>query len=314
VDGLLLRLYPARWRSRYGQELQALLLDSSGGRRIAWRTRGDVALAAIRERLRAAGLLGDGVPPRERARAGALLVLQAWVVFVVAGAGVSKFSERWQEATPAGSRGVPSAAFHALMTAAAVGTLLVLVGIVAVVPSLVRFLRSGGWPEIRRRVLGAAFLTGLGIVATVALATWAHRLDAQQRNGGDLAYSIAFTAWAVSAATCLGSWAAAANATARRLTLPTVVLRLDALIASAVCVAMVVMTAATLTWWIALAHSAPWVISGRRYAAAGASLSPQLLACTVLMLIAGVLGTIGATKAFRVLPDLEDQGSLPAMP
>jgi hypothetical protein len=196
------------------------------------------------------------------------------------------------------------------MVAAAVGTLLVIVGTVAVVPSLVTFLRSGGWPGIRRRVLGAAFVSGLTLVATVALASWAHSLDAQQRNGGDLAYSIAFTAWAASAAACLGSWCAAACATARRLALPTVVLRLDASIASAVCSAMVVMTAATLTWWIALARSAPWVISGRRHAVSAVSFPPQLLACTMLMLIACVLGTIGATKAFRALPELDGPSSV----
>jgi hypothetical protein len=33
----LLRLYPAAWRARYGEELQALLVESSAGGRVPWR-------------------------------------------------------------------------------------------------------------------------------------------------------------------------------------------------------------------------------------------------------------------------------------
>jgi hypothetical protein len=309
LDGFLVRLYPVQWRSRYGEELEALMLDSSEGGGSTLRARANVAFAGVRERLRTAGLIGDGLPPSDRARAGALLVLCAWVGFVVAGAGVAKFSEHWQDATPAGSRGVPAAAFDALMIAAAAGTFLVLAGIAVVLPSLVRFLSRGGWPQIRARVLTAATLSGLTVVATVALAAWAHRLNVHQRNGGDLLYSGAFVAWALAAAACLGSWTAAAIATARRLTLPASVLRLDTLIASAVCVAMAVMTVATVTWWAALAHSAPWALTGQRPGQAAASLPPQLLAFTVVMVIASVLGTVGATKAIRTLPDLRRPAS-----
>ena len=305
LDGLLLRLYPAQWRARYGEELAALMLDSSDNQHTPWRIRGNVVFAALRERLQATGLIGNEVPPPERARAGALLVLCGWTLFVVAGMGVSKFSEHWQDATPASTRALPSAAFEGLMIAAAIGTLLVAGAIVAAFPSLIRFVRNGGWPQIRRRVLRAAILSGLTIGATIALAAWAHRLNVDQRNGGDPVYSIAFVIWAVAATACLIGWTTAAIATARRLHLSVVVLRLDAWIASAVCITMVAMTAATLTWWIALGESAPWVLSGRADGTTGGFLSSQLFAYTILMLTGSLLGAIGATKALRALPGLD---------
>ena len=79
---------------------------------------------------------------------------------------------------------------------------------------------------------------------------------------------------------------------------------LDAWIASAVCITMAAMTAATLTWWIALSHSAPWVLSGRPDGTLGGFVPAQLLADTTLMLIASLLGAVGATRALRALPDL----------
>ena len=75
VDGFLLSLYPAPWRSRYGDELEALMRDCAGDQRMSWRARGDVVFAAVRERLRVVGLLGDGSLPSGQVRAGALLVL-----------------------------------------------------------------------------------------------------------------------------------------------------------------------------------------------------------------------------------------------
>jgi hypothetical protein len=73
----LLRFYPRWWRERYGEELEALLSQSSSAKRISWRARADVARAGLDERLRDWGV-GGGVPAYERARSGPLLVLVAW--------------------------------------------------------------------------------------------------------------------------------------------------------------------------------------------------------------------------------------------
>ena len=134
TTGLLLSLYPAGWRARYGEELEALILETSAGR-VSWHVRLDVAVGGGRERLHAAGL-GGGDAPAERMRGGALLVLCAWALFVVAGVGVQKFSEHWQAVTPSADRALPAHAFDVLVVAAAIGSALIAAGVAATLPSL----------------------------------------------------------------------------------------------------------------------------------------------------------------------------------
>ena len=306
--GLLLRMYPPAWRARYGEELEALIVESSGGEWVPWRVRADVARAGARERLRAAGLAGDSAPG-DRVRGGVLLTLCAWALFVIGGVGVQKFSEHWQDVTPAASRGLPSAAFAGLVIVAGVGSAFVLAAIGLALPSLATFLRGGGWPQVRRPVLAAAALTGVAGAATVALLLWARGLTARQRDGLDAAYGTAFVAWAGLMAVCLFAWTGAAVAAARRLELPAATLRAHAWIACAVTVAMGVMTAGTAIWWAALADAAPWFLAGRPVGSSASGLAPQLLCATGLMLVACLLGATGAQRALRALPSLSERTS-----
>jgi len=301
TSGLLLRLYPDGWRQRYGEELEELIVESCGGEGVPWSMRLDVVRGGARERLRDVGLGGDGAPD-EQARGGALLVLCAWALFVIGGLGVQKFSEHWQDATPTASQSLPSIAFAVLVAAAACGTVLVLVGVVAALPSLAAFLRRGGWAGIRRRVTAALLLTGVAIVATVALVMWADGLTAYQRDGHDLAYAIGFVAWALLAVGCLLAWTVAAVTTARRLTLRTPTLTIEAWLAAAVTLAMVGMTAATVVWWIALADAAPWFLAGRPRGESGSPLAAQLGVSAALMVLASLLGAAGSHRALRALP------------
>jgi len=296
---LLLRCYPAWWRDRYGEELEALIVEASGGRRVPWRICLDVALAGCRERLRAAALSGDGVQPVERARAGLVLTLSAWVLFVVGGAVVQKFSEQWQSATPAADRALPAAAFQVLVVGAAVGTALVLAGVCAALPGALALLRRGGWMEIRRPVVRAAVLTVAAAAVTVALVVWAHGLTSRQRNGNDLDYETLFVACGVLLVACLTAWTCAAVVTARRIDLSARVLRLEASLAVAVSVSMAAMTVATATWWAALARSAPWFLGGRPTGSGGSPLPPLLVAAAVVMLLATTAGVAGAARAVR---------------
>lgn len=302
--GLLLRCYPSAWRARYGEELEALIVESSGGGPVGWRVQLDVGLAGGRERLR--GVWPDnGAAPNEQVRGGALLVLCAWALFVVAGAGVQKASEHWQDVTPAASRALPATAFDLMVLMAAGASVLVAVGIVATLPTLAAFVRGGGWPAIRRRVLVTALLTGAAITATVALVVWAHGLTARQRAGHDTAYEVAFVAWALLVIIGLAAWTAAAVTTARRLRLSAVTLALQARLSCAVTVAMGVMTAATLVWWAALAHAAPWSLAGRPPGEVASPVVLQLVVCAV-MACATLLGAAGAQRAIRALPALAD--------
>jgi hypothetical protein len=303
TSGRLLRLYPPGWRARYGEELEALIVESSGGGRVPWGMRLDVVRAGARERMRAAGLSG-GAAPGEQVRGGALLVLCAWAVLVVGGLVVQKVAEHWQDVTPAGSRGVPSGAFAALVAAAVCGSVLVLAGIASAGPSLAALLRDGGWAALRRRVIPAALLTVAAIAATAVLAIWAGGLTPRERNGHDVAYGIAFVAWALLGVACLTAWTAAAAATARRLRLGERTLSIEAWLAVAVSAAMCVATAAAAVWWVAVAHAAPWFLAGHPVGQHGSPVAPQLVVAIALMGLASVLAVAGSARAVRALPAL----------
>ncbi len=304
---ILAWLYPPMWRERYGEELEALLAEMSGGGRLPWRARVDVARAGGRERLRAAGLDPCGAPS-DQARGGILLVLVSWAVFVVAGTLVQKFSEHWQDVTPSHSQALPSGAYAGLVAVAVCGTVLVLAGIGWTIPALVAFLRDGGWATIRRPVITAALLTSLAMVATFALVVWAHGLTGRQRAGHDTAYAIAFGAWALLGTACLFAWTVAAVAIGGRLSLRDATLRLETRIAVAVAASMGAMTAATAVWWLAISDSAPWFLAGRAVGEGGSPLAPQMVAASALMVFASLLGVAGSRGALRALPALRSHG------
>jgi hypothetical protein len=298
TSGLLLRLYPPGWRARYGDELELLILETSGGR-VPWRTRLDVVRAAGRERLRDAGLAGDR-PPAERMRGGVLLALCAWALFVVAGMVVQKLSEHWQSATPRGSRGLPAAAFDVLLAGAALDSVLVVAGVALVLPRLLAFVRTGGLRHVRRQLLVALTLSACAVPASVGVIVWADGLSAAARNGHDAAYGVAAGLWALLLACCLAAWTAVGVAVARRLDLSTVVLRVESLLAAGVAASMAAMTVATVVWWASLAHAAPWFFTGAPAGASGSVLAPPLLLVAgLLMVVATAAAGAGAFRALR---------------
>jgi hypothetical protein len=288
VSGLLLRLYPPAWRARYGAELEALVLEQAGSR-VPWRTGLDVALAALRERVRSAGLARD-LPPGERRRGGVLLVLWAWALFVVGGAGVQKASEHWQDLTPPGQRAVAAGGFDALLAFAVVGSLLVLSGIAFVLPALRRFVRGGGLWLVRRPLGTALAATAVLAPALAALVGVAHHLTAWQRNGHDLGYGLLFGAVGLVALVALAAWTATGVAIARRLDLDGRILWVEAVLAGAVTVSMLGMTVATAVWWTALERRAPVAMT---------PVEAQLAVSGALMAVASLVACAGSVSALR---------------
>ena len=300
----LLWWYPAPWRARYGDELEGLILEMSDGRRVPWRVRADVVSAGGRERLRAAGLTGDG-PASSRVRAGAVLVMWAWALFVLGGAVLAKSTEHWQSAMPGGAdHSTAMAAFTTLIAVAVAAALVVLAGIGVALPSLLSFLRGGGWRYIRTRVLAASWLTAALIAATVGLAAWAHGLTPRARNGHDALYGAAFLAWAALCSGTLLTWTAAAARTARHLHLATRTLRLQARLAAAATAAMAVIAAATAVWWAVVANAAPAALTGGPDVGRPSAIVPQLVLAMAIMVAATGLAAAGAGRAARALPAL----------
>jgi hypothetical protein len=301
----LLRWYPPAWRERYGDEFDALMEDTLGDRPPTRRLRLATALAGLRERGRATGVVGDSVPPVDRARAGSLLVLCAWAAFVVAGSSFAKLSEGFGVAGPTRTASVSSGAYRSVMVVAIVACLVVAVGMAIAVPAFLRFLRAGGWPLIRRHVVRALIASGVGISALTALVGLAHTLTSAQRDGQLVYhpavwyYQVAFIATMLLLALSLVAWTATAVVTASRLDLTGTVLSAEALLAAVAATAMVLMTAATAVWWGSMASSTPWFLQGAPAGAAGSPLNAQLVGTLVLMLVATILGGYGVSRVAR---------------
>jgi hypothetical protein len=288
VSRFLVRLYPAAWRARYGSELEALVLEQAGGR-VPWRVGLDVALAAGRERLRSTGLARD-LPPGERRRGGVLVVLWAWALFIVGGVGVQKASEHWQDLTPPGQRAVAAGGFDALVAFAVVGCLFVLAGVALVLPALRRFVRDGGLWHVRRRLGTAIAATALLAPAVAGLVGVAHHLTSWQRNGHDLGYGLLVAGVGLVALVALVAWTATGVAIARRLDLTGRILSLEAVLAGAVTVSMLGMTAATVVWWTSLERAAPVAMT---------PVEAQLVVSGALMAVASAVACAGSVSALR---------------
>src|SRR5258708_10634684 len=160
----MMRWNPPAWRARYGGEVTALLQDqyaTAGG--VPLRERWGLVRGGLAERARAAGLIGSGSGP-ERVRAGSVLVLCGWALFVVAGAVFGKFADNWWAGTPAVDRWPASASYTTIAVLGVVGCAIVAVAGLVAVPSFVRLVRAGGRTTVRRAVRRAALAT-----ATAAL-------------------------------------------------------------------------------------------------------------------------------------------------
>ena len=277
----LLRCYPRAWRDRYGDELLAYLDDMYGEGRLPVRAMASLASGGVRERLVGFGL-SPAAAPAARAKAGALTVLAAWSMFVVAGLVFAKSTEHYEAALSGPQRPVAVAAFTALQVLAVLSAVVVAAGLVVAAPALVRFLADGGWRVIRghasRAVVCAAAAAGL----TVVLVVWAHRLTPAQRNGAYAAYGAAFVTWAGLVVLTIGLATVAALAAGRRLDLTPRVLRVERLLGLAATAGMVLMLVAAVVW----------------ASADAAALSRAVLAAMALMLVAMLTAGAGAAVSY----------------
>ena len=254
----LLRWYPPAWRDRYGDEFAALLDDTIGEGTPSMRLRFDVMRSGTAVRLREAGLAGDDAPPAEAMRGGALAVLCAWSVFVVAGIALQKTAEHWHDGMPDGvARAVGGFAFGTVQVTAAIASLWVVAGAVLVLPAVVRFLSVGGWRSVRRAYAWAAVTCVVTLAALGGLIGWAHGLTLAQRNGADAAYTLGALAVAVLVAASLAALTNAGVVTVRRLDLSPRVLRCETRLAEAVAAAIVLMAIAAGVWGVVVVVPAP---------------------------------------------------------
>jgi len=299
----MIRWYPASWRNRYGEELTTLLHDVHGMADIPLRDRLSLARRGAMERARASGLLRHTLEGGNRVRAGSLLVLWGWAIFMVAGAIVAKVGEHWESAIPAFHRSLPNDAYGALQLAGELGGLIVLAAAAISLPGLVGLLRAGKWYKIRRPTLRAMIAGMTAIAFTVAVVQWAHHLNEHNRNGGFFFHGLVFILWGLTMAVALGMATAAATAAARQISWSPRALQLVSGMAIALTVLMLVVMVGTIIWWSAMADFAPQFL-GNGFLATSNVVPPPLAVAAILMILGLAVAAIGAIRIVFPTPEM----------
>jgi hypothetical protein len=250
--GRLLCWYPRAWRERYGDELLALIQDTLDEGRPRWRLRLGVISGGLRERVHQAGQAVGAAIKRPSG-------LDLWAKMLAAGTIVAILPQNLSESPPPARGWQAVAAFDALLAAVALTGAVVVASGLATLPALVRFLRAGGWPKIRRRVVWAAGATVVagGALAGLVLAAGS-RSPAQVNVSSAYLAGFLMTGLAITAA--IGLWAIAAAAMARHLTLDPR-LRAVQLVLVAVTPAAVTVVLVTLNLWWSATQSPVWLVA-----------------------------------------------------
>ncbi len=293
----LLKWYPARWRSRYGEELAALMEDTYGSGPAPLSSRVKVVRSGLAERVRQLGLGGAGDSPSENVRSGSLLVLCVWALFVIAGSGFAKMTEHWVGATPAPDRHLPVGAFGTIQVAAAVGLAIVVFGCVIALPTALRFLRGGGWARARRPVFGALVVSSITLLFTAGLVGWVHHRESLSQGG--VFGTLAGYAWALLIAASVGFGTLAVTEVAGQLKFSNRVLRIEGLLAVLLTMTMVTILGAMATWSASIAQHAPHVLRGNEGSLVGIPSTPTEILIVLLLFGGLILGVGGTTRVFH---------------
>jgi hypothetical protein len=255
----LLRWYPRAWRERYGEEFLALVEDTLDGGRPGWRLHIGVIWAGLRER-------GRRVVPaalrRMRAEAGPSRPLgwtdQALLMTVL----VVFWSTQNLSRVPLSAETYHQARWPA--SADAMAGLCIVIGVavtaggLAAGPALARFLRTGGWPGIRRQVAWAAAATVAGTGMLTQLLLLSGSMTLEEASG-----SLAYWAWLIATLVPLGAallfWRRAAMTVAGRLELQPGVCAVQVLV-NAVTTAAANLVTSVLFIWYGQTHANNWLL------------------------------------------------------
>jgi hypothetical protein len=256
----LLRWYPRAWRERYGGELAALIQDDLDEGRPAWRLRLSVIGGGLRERGRQARHAAARSVSRPAGR-------DRWPTILMAGL-VCGLIPGDLAAPPAAAGAWQAVALDALLAAVAVTWAIVLADGLAALPALVRFLRAGGWPKIRRRIAWAAGATVATRGGLAGLVLVSGPYPPAQLNAS-WAYWAGVLVTGLAMAVAIGLWASAATATARHLTLTPRVRAAQLVLGAVIPAAVTAMVVTLALWWSATQDSVTLlVLAGANLAAA----------------------------------------------
>jgi hypothetical protein len=290
----LVRLYPAHWRERYGEEYDTLLEEHGAD----LRTLADVAFGAIDARLGAARR-----PTRERRQRSALTAsLWAAVAMAAAVAGFQKMVE-YDDFRTAAAHHAPVAAGRDLILAGAIilAVAACLAGLV-VVTALWRDLGRAPRAELMRPLLLAAAATAAFLFGLAALVAYAHQAPAQSVHGRE---TVVLAGWFFYSCACVVLALAATGRLLSRLSIGAVALRRTVRLAWLGAGGMALTVVGLAVWGIALRlQSAP--LFDLRDGGLLATPTPATWAADLLV-AAGALVLAVAALGRAALPVLADK-------
>jgi hypothetical protein len=253
-----LKWYPHAWRDRYGDDFMMYLHDRYGDGPLPLAAQLSVIRSGTAERLRSGGITGSPVDPDTRIRGASLLVLCAWVFFVVAGSVFAKYTEHWPLATPPGDHWLPAAAMSAVQWAAAAGALIVIVAGVLTLPALLGLIGSDGWKSLWALVRPMVLSLTVAGVASIGIVELNQHVGPSPSGTTPPALRAAGVVVGLLVVSTLAVCCATAVVIVYRLRLTRRVTRILGGLAVAMAGVLVAIFAGTLTWWIATALHAPW--------------------------------------------------------
>jgi hypothetical protein len=289
----VLRWYPPQWRAKYGEGFVALLEDSYGENALPLRIRASLVRTGIVERAREVGVLGETVSSSERLKAGSLLVLCGWSLFVVAGVIFAKFTEHWSVAMASSRRNVPTIADTTTQVAGIMGVIAVMMAAAFLTPTFVRHLRVNSWSDLRRPLIRAVIAVTTTAAVAACFIVWAHHLNAIQRNGVSAPFGAAAVLAGFVALAALAVVTSTVITVTRTLSLSRTILRLLSSASLGVTLLMGIIASGIGLWWASEATYDPHFLAnsiGSGVLATSNALPPALV-------IAGAFMVVGLASA-----------------
>jgi hypothetical protein len=259
----LLRWYPATWRERYEDEFLAMVEDTLDGRRPGWRLRLGVAWSGLRER----GRLLSGPAGKQ--------ALSQWPTFVMTGSLLAGFVGDTTHPSAAGTWQAATVLTALAALAAVTGAALVAAVTIAWRP-LVTFLRAGGWPKVRRRIIWAVAATAAAAGALTWLAVLQASLTAGQLATSQ-AYGNVLSGLTVLFVVTTWLWARGAGAVAKHLELELRIQATETLLGAVISISLLTMVPVEVIWTGVIRSSALWLTAGLTLLAASVFTAPGML-------------------------------------
>lgn len=311
---LLLRLYPAAWRARYGEEFAALLSDQRLTPRVAL----DVLLGALDAQLRVVPLWGGESRMVNRLRSSQIAVFCAYICFVVAGIGFQKMTEYDDFTSAAHQHTFVGVTYDAIVVGAAISLLAVVAGGVPLALAALRF----AWERRRWDIalllatpaIALAALLGYGAFLLHIVNGGTSQFSRSAQSGVSVRDKIFFLILVAGfiVAAVVSAWAVSASI--RRAEIASSLFRFARIPALVTALVMLAVCLATLLWGVGLRDAEPDLFAGNDGVVAT---STTLSWAVIVAVMAGatLVALVAAVRGLRVSDDGAGSGrtSAPAL-